>query len=1480
MIIRYISNPLDKTTEKQLDANYAPVPLKELVEGLDIDTEKHIAAVNGAAVEWDYIAASDDEIIVIADVKGAKGFFGGLMAAVGVVLCFTPAAALGPAFIAAGAGMLVGSLMTKKPSMPQTEIDSPTYNFRGIENSTGEGQVLPLVYGRHRVAGAVLEAYIDSFEGDTGPKQLLSATLGLSEGEIGGFVFTDKGKPDIYINDQPVDYFGNTVKYDFRTGQSEQPPLRAETKNERFFTVDQQCGRGSVCLYNVKNYNAYQYHISLLFENTMQTNVTVMGFINGNWIQLEFKPYNVKKGHADTLIIGSESEVKQLKITSSHTLCRVIVRSITECVNEGENFAQIRHYYAIQGVKLTRKSDYVYKLKNEEISALKVGIMLPGLYWVDGGGKNQKTSVLLRVYTSKDGTNWNAKYTEKLVEDNARSNLSVDINVKIEAGVQYIKLVRVTADSPDFQTANDTYLKSVTEIEDAEIQYNNTAVLGLKIEPTDRISGAMPNVSALIDGVKISSVTAIKESENYTKRTSSNPADIIYDLLTNKRYGLGRYLKEDQIDMNSLYEFAKWCDEEITYDVHDAVSNTKREVTEKRYELNLVIDSEMSAADALAMICKTTRSIVYWHGDKLRISMDRPSAPRQLFGMGSIVKESYKENYIGFSDIPNQVEARYLDETQSYKQQIVCAFDSTRTNEALFSKTVELFGVTKYSQVKRELIFALKKARAIRRFISFAVGIEGLVSEVGDIIYFSHDTPQYGYSGRVKSVEGNTVYFDREIETNKGTRYAVIFRDGNEVCRHEWVATASGCGSVALGEGCNILPGTTYALGAVKKEAIPLRIIGIKHTGKFTVELECEEYNESVYSLDESIVVDIPDYSSLGITDKHIIDGNSIIPMPDDLKAGMADVPSCVERVVLTEIVSERHGGGISVSVKVDWSDSELPLGSLSRIDYYAVLAGTEAGKWSVAGTAKSNTFTLNDVAVGESLKIAVKPYTMYGVTNNFYNIQEIAPTGKVRPADAPKILYVVQNGKHVTAKWEKVTNTIVSGYEIRVGNSWTFGRKIGSTKQACEFTSLAVSGGETTYLVAAVNADGERGEVSSYTINIHDADKNLVYDSDSQQEGWSGIRHNMTPVRNDLHLDGTSGSYTTGYIDLGEPVKSMVAIDYEVAGYVIAGTRWVDMDFAWGDERAGGVWAPRVDIDCVDHSHDISIFVQPPEDVHDIIRLSGATGSIKGVEPYAARTPVKPETDIRENVLKLVDMFPQSCDKVLHAQSTVTPAALETLTDSIIFLYGAGVKSIGNGIVVEYPWSHADIEAFRQAWQKYGALAKKIWQTTDEQFYFSDFHPSILVNRDENNLFICGAGSSHYGMDTSGKVWRCHRFAASRMEEYLIGHINDLSLKELCDKQEERRTYNKNDKCADCRYIIRCNTCYFSNLMLSGDMTTPPEHMCELAKIKTECFEKMHNELLAENNTLYLEAMDRTVLRSVGEDNYNALLQSLESGG
>ena len=195
MKIKIIRNPLDHSSVEEIEVECLVKTVKQYFKESfpQENFNTYFPSVSGGGVPEDYIPAHDDEIVYLKKLGGGGGgllstIIGGVMTITGIALLIIPGAnaTLSPYLIAAGVGMLLSGVAAMFMQIPASGMEnSQTYSWDGIQNIIGEGNVVPVVYGEHRVGGVIIEGYLDGTSGN-GESDLnfLYMVTALSEGPI------------------------------------------------------------------------------------------------------------------------------------------------------------------------------------------------------------------------------------------------------------------------------------------------------------------------------------------------------------------------------------------------------------------------------------------------------------------------------------------------------------------------------------------------------------------------------------------------------------------------------------------------------------------------------------------------------------------------------------------------------------------------------------------------------------------------------------------------------------------------------------------------------------------------------------------------------------------------------------------------------------------------------------------------------------------------------------------------------------------------------------------------------------------------------------------------------------------------------------------------------------------------------------------------------------------------------------------------
>lgn len=276
---------------------------------------------------------------------------------------------------------------------------------------------------------------------------------------------------------------------------------------------------------------------------------------------------------------------------------------------------------------------------------------------------------------------------------------------------------------------------------------------------------------------------------------TQNPVWIIYDLLTNTRYGLN--IPEEYVDKFKFYKVAQYCDAvnpktgkfegvsgfadgtfrykpkdfsaSVTSDMtpEAKINTVNREtqigltqgtvVKERRFVCNISINAQKQVIDIINQITSLFRGILIYTGGKISLNVDLPDElPVAVFNETNILKESFQISGVKESDLISGVEVAFMDPTNHYKKELIKIDDPDVLKELGFIenvKQVDLIGCDRRSQAYRFGQYLLASNKYIRRKVTFKTGIEAISLSVGDVISVSQRIGgvKWGYGGRVVS---------------------------------------------------------------------------------------------------------------------------------------------------------------------------------------------------------------------------------------------------------------------------------------------------------------------------------------------------------------------------------------------------------------------------------------------------------------------------------------------------------------------------------------------------------------------------------------------------------------------------------------------------------------------------------------------------------------------------------------------------------
>ena len=409
------------------------------------------------------------------------------------------------------------------------------------------------------------------------------------------------------------------------------------------------------------------------------------------------------------------------------------------------------------GAQIRKVTPITRTITDAKVSRLRLTLGVQSLFRQEDNGDTNGATVNLTIFigNKRYPIAISGKYSSQYLQQHTFTDLpKTPFTVRIE---------RETEDSKSQRLQNNTVWSSYTEIIDTEFTYPNTAYVGVKFD--SEYFSNLPIRTYDIKGIKL------KVPSNYNPETreykglwdgtfkiawSDNPAWVLYDIVTNKRYGLGERVGEMAIDKWTLYQVAQYCDQLVP----DGFGGT-----EPRFTCNAWLTEQRAAYDVINDICSIFRAMPVWNGRELTVVMDRPADPVWTYTNANVENGEFTYTFSAKKSRHNAIQVEYADKNNAYEKTIeyVSDDDSIRKN-GLNVKKVTAFGCTSRGQAHRTGLWLLQTEKLETKTVSFTVGTEGLMHTPGDIIKVADvDYAGTNIGGRVLKVEGKKVTLDREI---------------------------------------------------------------------------------------------------------------------------------------------------------------------------------------------------------------------------------------------------------------------------------------------------------------------------------------------------------------------------------------------------------------------------------------------------------------------------------------------------------------------------------------------------------------------------------------------------------------------------------------------------------------------------------------------------------------------------------------------
>lgn len=634
--------------------------------------------------------------------------------------------------------------------------------------------------------------------------------------------------------------------------------------------------------------------------------------------------------------------------------------------------------------EITNSTPYIIAVNNSQLSAIRVKLFWPRLISQESNGDLNGTTCEYAIDLSLNGGAY-SEYTRGVANGKTTSGYdrSIRVNLPAEFDSALVRIRKITADSESSTLVNGMQITTYQEVIDAKFRYPLTALVYVEFG-SDLFPNAIPTISVKknwkLIRVPVNYDTTTRTysgtwNGSFKMAVSNNPAWVLYDLVTNQRYGLDQRELGVTIDKWGLYEAAQFCDQMVP----DGKGGM-----EPRYLCDVVIQQKVEAYQVIRDICSIFRGLTFYDGEQIGIVVDKPRQPSYVFTNDNVVDGLFNRTFSSDKSLYTVANVQFDDVENAYQQDVEPVFELEATRRFGYNPVdLTAIGCTRRSEANRRGRWLLK-TNLRSETITFTTGLEGMIPMIGEVIAVNDQAWSSNYtlnlSGRIQSVDGLQVFVPFKIDASAGDRILINKPDG--MPEYRTIASVSEDGmTLQLNTGFSFQPQPDTVF-AIDKENLALQqyvVTGIQKADSdgddaFGYSITAVEYDPNKY--------DEIDY---GV---NIVDRPTSIVEPDTLLA-----PKNVQVSSYSKVVQ-----GLSVETMVITWD---------KVDYaktYTVQWRKENANWINVPRTANTEVDIEGIYAG-TYQVRVRAVSDTENVSAWSDVVAATLTGKIGEPSAPTVI-------------------------------------------------------------------------------------------------------------------------------------------------------------------------------------------------------------------------------------------------------------------------------------------------------------------------------------------------------------------------------------------------------------------------------------------------------------------------------------------
>lgn len=501
----------------------------------------------------------------------------------------------------------------------------------------------------------------------------------------------------------------------------------------------------------------------------------------------------------------------------------------------------------LEGLPITRT------ITDTNVDAARVTINVPLLQKIKNNGDILGAEINLQI-----AVQYNSGGFTTVIDDTIKGRTSDlyqrDYIVNLTGAFPVdIRITRITPDSTTVKLSNAFSWFSYTELIYQKLRYPNSAYVALRIDAEQFSS--IPLRSYRIRGIKVRIPNNATVDINTGRLTyagvwsgvfgaaawTTDPAWILWDLLTNSRLGLGDHIQESTLDKWAFFQASKYCNELVPTGLNSPAS-------EPRFSCNVNIQTQEEAYKLINDMCSVFRAMPFWAAGSLTMMQDRPADPTALFSLANVSTEGFSYEGSSLKTRATVVIVGWLNlELGDIDREVVEDFEGIG-KYGVITKEVSAFACTSRSQAHRIGRWLLYSERYEGEVVAFTTSLEnGIIVRPGAIIGIA-DPVKAGVrrAGRLSGATTTVLTVDSDVDLPVSGTVSVVLPDG--IVENRTISSVAGTaitvtsaftaapqsGAMWLVDGGAVQPTTWRVLGITEQDGINYSITAISYdAGKY-----------------------------------------------------------------------------------------------------------------------------------------------------------------------------------------------------------------------------------------------------------------------------------------------------------------------------------------------------------------------------------------------------------------------------------------------------------------------------------------------------------------------------------------------------------------------------------------------------------------------------------------------------------------------